>query len=135
MQRKVKYACGDVQIVTLVGTPPACEDPLRLLRRSLCPTCQRRSRYVAAYQCAVEAGLLPLHADNIQHLALAEIVRASLWRALLPADADDQASQFVVELFNQRLSASFWLSLRGIVIDRLTPTRRGSLLLSLQEYA
>ncbi|MGH2497585.1 MAG: hypothetical protein ACRDIV_23025 [Ktedonobacteraceae bacterium] len=131
MRRNVKYICGDVQTVILIGTPQGCEETVRLLRRMSCPACQRQSRYAAASQCAKEAGLLPLHADCRQHLALAEIIRASLWRLLLPSEADEPSRQLLATLFNRHASASFWVSRRRWTLSRLTSEQVVSLVLSL----
>ena len=113
MEKRVTFGCGHTEGVSLLGTPQAGEDTLRLLRRSLCPACQRKSRYAAACQCAQEAGLLPLQAGCIQHLALAEITRASLWHVLLPSHADEPSGRLLTGLFNRQLQASFWLAMRG----------------------
>lgn len=132
MQQVVKHICGDTQVVDLVSLSPRTrEEIVWRLRRFSCPTCQRRSRYEAAHQCAEEAGLCPLQARFPQQIALAEIIRASLWRVLLPPEADQQTSQLLAALFNRRSSASFWLALRGPATYRLDPAHVGCLLRSL----
>ena len=131
MEKTVTFGCGHTEGVFLLGTPQAGEDTLRLLRRSLCPACQRKSRYAAACQCAEEARLLPLQAGCIQHLALAEIIRASLWRLLVPSHADEPSCQLLTGLFNRQRQASFWLAMRGWSMYRLTVEQIVSLLLRL----
>ena len=113
MQQMVTFGCGHRESVSLVGTSPASEETVRLLRHSSCPACQRQSQYAAACQCAEEAGLLPLQAGCLQHLALAEITRASLWRVHLPSNVDKHPCQLVAALFNQQIQASIWLAMRG----------------------
>lgn len=111
----VTYACGDECSVYLVSrAAQARRHTLHFLALSFCPDCQRHSRYAAAVRCAEEAGLLPLQqAGCSQHLALAEIIRASLWR-LLSLYVDSQATWLLATLFNRHPSAAFWLSLRGL---------------------
>jgi hypothetical protein len=119
-QRAVTFACGHDQVVTLVSSSwPAREDTLAVLRRSLCPACQRIARYEAACACTRRAGLLPLQAPSPEQTALAEIVRASLWGLLCPCRADDPGSQPLATLFNRHTRASFWLALRGWPLYRL----------------
>lgn len=113
MEKTVTFGCGHKGSISLLGTSQASEETLRLLRRSLCPACQRKSRYAAAHQCAGQVGLLPLQAGCLQHLALAEITRASLWHVLLPSHAGEPSCQLLTGLFNRQLQASFWLAMRG----------------------
>lgn len=128
----VTFACGDRHVVFLVSpSVDARERTLSILARSFCPTCQRKSRYAAAYQCAERAELLPLRASCQEQFALAEIIRASLWRTLLPPGADIQVRQFLATLFNRQRRASFWVSLRGWSTYRLSPEQAGCLLLHL----
>ncbi len=132
MRRLVTYVCGDTQLAHIISTSPRTrEEIVQQLQRSFCPACQRKCRYTAAYQCAVQAGLLPLQSGCTRQLALAEIVRATLWHVLLPSGADIQARQLLAALFNRQLHASFWTSLRGWAMDRLDPEQAGQVLLRL----
>ena len=131
MEKMVTFGCGHTKSVRLIGASQANKETLRLLVHSSCPTCQRRSRYAAASQCARVAGLLPLRAGSLRHLALAEIVRATLWRVLVASCTGEQSSHLLAALFNQHTQASFWLALRGWTLFRLTPEQRVSLLLRL----
>ena len=131
IQRVITFGCGHSESIHLVGTSQASQKIMQLLHRSLCPACQRRSRYAAAYQCALSAGLLPLHADCRQHQALAEIVRVALWRALLPSSAGEQPCHLLAALFNQQTQASFWIAMRGWILSPLTPEQSVSLFLRL----
>jgi len=113
-RHRVKYACGDETFVYLVSRSAyGRRQTLQLLACSLCPACQRRSRYAAARRCAEDAGLLPLQAGCPEHLVLAEIIRISLWRGLA-VNADARAAWLLAALFNRHTSAAFWLSLRGL---------------------
>jgi hypothetical protein len=121
MQHAVTCACGHDQVVSLVSLSlQVREDILAVLRRSLCPACQRIARYEAALACTQRAGLLPLQAPSPEQTALAEIVRASLWGLLCPCRADGPCSQALAILFNRHVHASFWLALRGWPLYRLT---------------
>jgi len=132
MLQRVKYACGDTQVIDLLSSSLRTrEDILQCLRHTSCPACLRKSRYEDAHRCAEEAGLCPLQAHLPQQLALAEIIRVSLWRALLPQEADQDARHLLAAFFNRRSSASFWLTLRGWAMYQLTPEQVGHLLLSL----
>lgn len=134
MQRVITFGCGHTESVHLVDTSQASQKTMQLLRRASCPACQRYSRYHAASRCAQQAGLLPLRSGCNGQLALAEIVRASLWRLLVPPDAPTSSCQLMAWLFNQHSSASFWLSLRGWTQHRLTPTQAMYVLLSLLHF-
>lgn len=132
MQRAVKFACGHDQVVILVSSSvPACEETVAVLRRSSCPDCHRKDRYEAAHACTQRAGLLPLRAASPQQLALAEIVRGSLWELLCPYVTDHPCYQLLVTLFNRQTLASFWLALRGWPLYRLNSELVEYLLLNL----
>lgn len=130
MLQFVKYACGDSQATYLVSSPGVCEEILQRLRHSSCPACQRKSRYEDAHLRAVLAGLHPLQAPCPQHLALAEIVRMSLWQAMAEA-SDQDAHHLLAELFNRRCAAAFWLEFRAIALARPTRTQIARVVLSL----
>ncbi len=131
-QQAVTCACGHIQMVSLVSSSAqACENILTVLRRSLCHRCQRKSRFEAAYACTQRAGLFPLQAASPQQVALAEIVRASLWRVFCPCTAERPCCQLLAALFNRQTRASFWLALRGWPLYRLTPEQMEDLMLKL----
>ena len=130
MPQFVRYACGDTQVIHLVSSPGVREEILQRLRHSSCPACQRKSRYEDAHLRAALAGLHPLQATCKEHLALAEIVRMSLWQAM--AEAFDQDTHpLLAALFNRRSAASFWLKFRAIALPRPTPPQVGYVILSL----
>ena len=132
MQRLVTYACGDTRLAHILSTSPQVREEIVLqLQRSSCPACQRRSRYEEARRRAEYVGLCPLQATYPQQLALAEVIRVSLWELLIPRHADEQSQQLLAMLFNRQTQASFWTSLRGWALYRLTCEQAGQLLLRL----
>jgi len=131
MEQAVTFACGHDQVVFLVSAPLAREETVAVLRRSLCPLCQRRARYEAAYRRAQRASLLPLRAASPQQAALAEIVRASLWGLVCPCTVERPCCQPLAALFNRHTRASFWLALRGWPLYRFDSELVESLFLTL----